>query len=190
MLRPLLCSFAILTLAFTTQAADPADNTIKLADGVLQLTAPKDWVRKEPKSRIVEHEFAAPFVEGDAMDGRITIMGAGGDVQQNIDRWAGQFTQPNGVDSKDVTKVTKKKVNGIEIHVVDIGGTYQDSPAGPFNPQGGKPIPREGYRMLGAIIVAPKIGNYFVKFYGPEKTVTKYEADFGKMLDGLTVAAQ
>lgn len=188
MLRPLLCTLALFALALPARAADPADGKIKLADGALELTAPKDWVRKEPKSRIVEHEFAAPFVEGDATDGRITIMGAGGDVQQNIDRWAGQFTQPNGTDSKDVTKVSKKKVNGIEIHVVDIGGTYQDMPGGPF--AGGKPTPREGYRMLGAIIVAPKIGNYFVKFYGPEKTVTKYEADFGKMLDGLTVAAQ
>lgn len=190
LLRSLFCTLAIVALSFTAHAADPADGTIKLANGVLQLTAPKDWVRKEPKSRIIEHEFAAPLVEGDAMDGRITIMGAGGEVQANIDRWAGQFTQPNGGDSKDVTKVSKKKVNGIEIHIVDIGGTYQDSPAGPFNPAGGKPIAREGYRMLGAIIVAPKIGNYFVKFYGPEKTVTKYEADFNKMLDGLTVAAE
>lgn len=188
MLRPLLCTLALLALALPTHAADPADGKIKLADGALELTAPKDWVRKEPKSRIVEHEFAAPVAEGDTIEGRITIMGAGGDVQQNIDRWAGQFTQPDGKDSKDVTKVTKKKVNGLEIHVVDIGGTYQDMPGGPF--AGGKPTPREGYRMLGAIIIAPKIGNYFVKFYGPAKTVGKYEADFGKMLDGLTVAAQ
>lgn len=184
----LLCTLAIFALALPTFAADPADKTIKLADGVLVLTAPKDWVRKEPANRIVEHEFAAPFVEGDATDGRITVMGSGGTVQENIDRWSGQFTQPNGVDSKDVTKVTKKKVSGLEIHVVDIGGTYQDAPGGPFAP--GKKIPREGYRMLGAIIIAPKIGNYFVKFYGPAKTVAKYEADFDKMLDGLTVAAQ
>lgn len=184
----LLCTLALFALALPTFAAEPDAQTIKLADGVLVLTAPKDWVRKEPKSKIIEHEFAAPIADGDAIEGRITIMGAGGDVQQNIDRWAGQFTQPNGKESKDVTKVTKKTVNGIEIHVVDIGGTYQDMPGGPF--AGGKPTPREGYRMLGAIMIAPKIGNYFVKFYGPEKTVTKYEADFNKMLDGLTVAAQ
>ena len=186
--RSLLCTFAILALSFTTHAAEPADSKIKLADGALELTAPKDWVRKEPKSRIVEHEFAAPVAEGDTIEGRITIMGAGGEVQANIDRWAGQFTQPNGKESKDVTKVSKKTVNGIEVHIVDIGGTYQDMPGGPF--AGGKPTPREGYRMLGAIMVAPKIGNYFVKFYGPEKTVAKYEADFNKMIDSLTVAAQ
>jgi len=188
LLRPLLCTLALFALALPAHAVDPADGKIKLADGALELTAPKEWVRKEPKSRIVEHEFAAPVAEGDTIEGRITIMGAGGDVQQNIDRWAGQFVQPDGKDSKDVTKVTKKKVNGLEIHVVDIGGTYQDMPGGPF--AGGKPTPREGFRMLGAIIIAPKIGNYFVKFYGPAKTVAKYEADFGKMLDGLTVAAQ
>lgn len=187
-LRTFLGTLAIVAFSFTASAADPADLTIKLADGVLQLTAPKEWVRKEPKSKIIEHEFAAPFVEGDAQDGRITIMGAGGEVQQNIDRWAGQFTQPNGVDSKDVTKTSKKTVNGVEVHIVDIAGTYQDMPGGPF--AGGKPTPREGYRMLGAIMVAPKIGNYFVKFYGPAKTVAKYEADFNKMIDSLTVAAQ
>ncbi len=187
-LRSFLGTFAILTLSFTALAAEPDEKTIKLADGVLVLTAPKDWVRKEPANNIVEHEFAAPKVEGDAIDGRITIMGSGGTVQQNIDRWQGQFTQPDGKETKDATKVSKKMVSGLEVHVVDITGTYQDSPGGPFAP--GKKTARDGYRMLGAIIIAPKIGNYFVKFYGPEKTVTKYEADFGKLVDSLTVAAQ
>jgi hypothetical protein len=190
MLRPLLCTLALVALALPARAAEPADLTIKIGTNAqLQLTAPKDWVRKQPKFNMIEHEFAAPL-EGQEIDGRITIMGSGGEIQQNIDRWSGQFSQPDGKDSKDATKVTKKTVNGIEIHVVDISGTYKDAPAGPFNPNGGKAVSREDYRMLGAIIVAPKIGNYFVKFYGPAKTVAKYEADFGKMLDGLTVAAQ
>ncbi|MGC4006222.1 MAG: hypothetical protein QM811_25145 [Pirellulales bacterium] len=152
------------------------------------MTAPSSFERKQPKTRIVEHEFAVPAADGDTAEGRVTIMGAGGEVQANIDRWVGQFTQPGGGESKDKTKVTKKTIGGLEVHVVDITGTYQDMPGGPF--AGGKPVPREGYRMLGAIVIAPKIGNYFVKFYGPAKTVGKTEADFLKMVDSVKVAAQ
>jgi len=166
-------------------AADETGETVKLANEQLTFVAPKAWERKEPKNRIIEHEFALKAAEGDAAGGRITVMGAGGEVQANIDRWISQFSQPDGSDSKKKAKTEKKKIGGLDVHVVDITGTYADAPGGPF--AGGKTIQREEYRMLGAIIVAPKIGNYFIKLYGPTKTVTAGEADFQKLLDTIKV---
>ena len=41
--------------------------------------------------------------------------------------------------------------------------------------------------MLSAIVVTKEAGNYFVKFYGPEKTVGDNREKFDKMIDSLSV---
>jgi hypothetical protein len=70
------------------------------------------------------------------------------------------------------------------VHVVDIAGTYKDTPGGPF--ARGKTIDRTNYRMLGAIIAGgPSVGNYFIKFYGPAEIVKENEKAFGKMIESL-----
>jgi hypothetical protein len=148
--------------------------TIDLADGKLLLKAPADWVKKQPSVRIIDHEFAVPKADGDEIDGRVTVMGAGGGVKANVDRWKGQFTKLTS------QKEDKKEIKGIEVHIIDLTGTYTDS-RGTVDP--GKP--REGYRMLGAIIVSKDLGAYFVKFYGPEKTVAANEKAFVAMVDAL-----
>lgn len=145
------------------------------------LAVPNSWVRKQPRSEIVEHEFAIPAVEGDAAAGRIIMMGAGGSVQANIDRWIGQFSQPDGSETRQRATTAEKAVAGQTIHVVDVRGTYKDRPRGPMGPAEDK----TDYRMLGAVIVTQDSGSYFVKLYGPEQTVASGEASFMALLDSL-----
>lgn len=154
----------------------------EVADGKLAFTAPKGWEKKEPRSRIIEVEFAIPAVKEDKEAGRFTVMGAGGDVQANIDRWFGQF---EGSDDKEKGKVEKMTVAGNEVHYVDLAGTYKDSPSGPFAK--GKTILREDYRMLAAIIQTEEAGNYFLKFYGPQETVSENEEQFKELIKSLKV---
>ncbi len=171
---------AALTLAQQPAAGQDDPATIVLGGGKLRLKAPAKWVRKQPQTQIVEHEFAIPAAEGDKTDGRLTIMGAGGGIEANIDRWYGQFTQPDGANTRDRAKVKKIKVAGQEVHLVDISGTFKDQ-RGPVAPA----VERPKYRMLAAIIVTQGQGSYFVKFYGPERTVTENEKAFVTMIDGL-----
>jgi len=130
---------------------------------------------------MVETEFAIPS-EGDAPAGRMTVMGAGGTVQANVDRWAGQFTQPDGGDTKDKVSTKKLEIAGCQVTIVDVAGTYKDMPGGPF--AGGQTIQRPGYRMLAAIVESQG-GNYFLKFYGPAATVAAHADGFMKMLEGM-----
>jgi hypothetical protein len=177
-------TFSCLVLATTAAHSAQKDATIALGEGKLTLEAPDKWTRKEPKVRIIEHEFA---IEGkkDQDAGRMTIMAAGGSIQQNIDRWIGQFSQPDGKKSQEKAKIEKQKVAGLEVHLVDIAGTYRDMPAGPF--AGGKAIERKDYRMLAAIILGgPSIGNYFIKFYGPADLVKENEKAFRTMIESLS----
>ena len=64
--------------------------------GKYVLTSPANWVVKPPKSRIIDHEFEVPAAEGDMAAGRVTVMGAGGSIDENIKRWEGQFKSADG----------------------------------------------------------------------------------------------
>ena len=151
--------------AAQAQPYEGADGAVTF--GTLQLTAPEGWVRQQPRSSFVLAEFSLPKAEGDAQDGRLTLSLAGGTVDANVQRWRDQLGSPLKNDLR-----TDEEIAGLTMTLVDLSGTYSDQPA-PFAPS----VPREGYRILGAII--PVEGDlHFVKAYGPEKTMAEHEAAF------------
>lgn len=178
---------------FAQPAAVEAPAVFTIADGALSLRAPEGWRRVQPKSGIVETEFSVPAgnAAGDAaagQQGRMTVMGAGGTVQANIDRWYGQFCQPDGSATRDRATTKKLQVAGCAVTFVDIPGTYRDMPGGPF--AGGQAVERPGYRMLAAIVEVPDRGNHFLKFYGPADTVAKHAEGFRRMVEGMVAAGK
>jgi hypothetical protein len=177
-LSPLATAFIALTCL---AAVAEEGSTFTVGEGKLSLTAPNNWTKKEPASRIVEAEFAIPPAKGDETPGRLTAMGAGGSVESNIERWVGQFVGPAGAAPKP--QRDKTTVSGAEVEIVDLSGTYKDSPGGPF--AGGKTIMRENYRMLGAIIQTKDKGNYFLKLYGPKATIDANANSFHEMVKSL-----
>lgn len=152
----------------------------------MSLVPAKDWKEKPPRSRIIEHEFEIPVVEGDEIPGRLTVMGSGGSIDDNVNRWLGQFTDAGGKAlTKDKAKVEKLSIGGLTVHYVDLSGTYKDMPGGPF--AGGATTLRENYRMLGAIIENKTAGNYFLKLYGPKATIAANEKAFQDFVNSLKV---
>jgi hypothetical protein len=190
---------------------DAANHQIDLAEGKILLTAPNSWVRTRPRVRFIDHEFTVPAAKDDTpkvtipkpdatqgdttkddavkepADGRVTVMGAGGAVEANVERWIGQFSQADGSDTKNLVPEADRKstIAGFEVLRVDLSGTYHDSPR-PLDPTA-KAVDRENYRMLAAIIVTPKLGNYFIKFYGPRQLVSDHAPEFNEMIAGLHV---
>jgi hypothetical protein len=152
---------------------------VRTASG-LTLTAPESWNRKQPRRSAmvqIDAEFAVPAVEGDDEDGRVTMMAAGGSVDDNLQRWFGMFKQPDGSKTEDAANVEEKTIAGKTVHLVDVAGKYK---APPFEGGGEKP----DYRMLAAIVEMGAT-NYFVKFYGPAKTVAENEDGFRAMIEGM-----
>lgn len=162
------------------QQDDAKDITFQVADGGISLTAPGAWEQVDPAVRMIEAEFSIPAVEGDDTPGRLTIMGAGGTVSANIDRWIAQVEQPDGSSTAEAASVTEREVNGARVHILDVAGTYLDQ-RGPAAPK----VSRENYRLIGVIIETPSSGNYFIKFYGPAKTVEEHHDHLMKMVDSL-----
>lgn len=174
----------VLCLAFVASAHAAADErTFTIASGGYKLVAPEGWQRVQPKSNMVETEFSIPPVGEGQPAGRMTVMGAGGSVQANIDRWYGQFSQPDGSSTKEKATTKTMKVSGCTVTLVDIPGTYKDMPMGPFAP--GKAVERPAYRMLAAIVETPSAGNHFLKFYGPAECLSKHADGFRGMIEGL-----
>lgn len=165
------------------QTVEPIE--IKVADDGIHFKASGTWKSVPPRSNMLEAELKIPKVKGDENDGRLTIMGAGGTIEANIDRWIKQFVQPDGSDTAEKTKQAKKTIAGQTVNLVDITGTFMDSVGGPFS---GQPkVERENYRMLAAIIETENNGNYFVKFYGPKATIDKNSKHFKEMIESLKI---
>lgn len=178
--------FGILTLciALSCGASASAEDGKSFSVGVnnkFELVTPPNWIVKQPKIRIIDFEFEVPVAEGDETPGRVTVMGAQGGVDANVERWRGQFKTADGEEVKP--EIKQFEAGGQQVHLVDLKGTYGDMVGGPF--AGGKTVQRPDYRMLGAIISTKEDGQYFVKFYGPAKTVTAAEPGFKKMIEGL-----
>lgn len=170
----------------TTQETEEKPEPVKVAlkDGAIQFAATGTWKSVKPRSGMVKFEMQVPKVGDDANDGRLTFMPAGGSIEANITRWRGQFAQPDGSDTADKTKTEKMELAGQTVHMVDISGTYMDSPMGPR----GKKVERANYRMLAAIIETADYGKIFVKLYGPKGTIDKNADHFKSMIKSLEMA--
>ena len=103
-----------------------------------------------------------------------------GSIDANIDRWLGQVQQPDGSPTRDKASITEKEVGECKIHMLDVSGTYLDQ-RGPQAPK----VELKEHRLLAVIIETGSVGNYFVKLYGPEKTIAKHKDAFVKMIDEI-----
>ena len=154
------------------------------APGDLQYKAPSGWVQEQPTSGMRKAQFKLPRAGGDSEDGSLVIFyfgpGQGGSTQDNLNRWIGQFEQPDGSASKDKAKMSSMSVNGLSVSLLDLTGTYTAE----MNPGAGDRQNKPQSRMLAAVIETPK-GPYFAKLVGPVKTVDRWEPDFTAFLNSI-----
>lgn len=144
-----------------TAKFDDAGGEVRLDN--LTLTAPKGWPRKPPQSNFIQAEYVLPKAEGDSRDGRLTLSVVGGSLEDNIERWKGQFG-----GKPDKSHQEKIEVNGLAVTLVDLIGEFNDQP-GPFAPG----VKRADYRMIAAVI--PVAGQlHFVKAVGPKRTLESH----------------
>ena len=103
--------------------------------------------------------------------------GQGGGVEENLQRWAGQF------EGATPPKKSEKTINGLKVHLISLSGTYL-APSGPMMQSQGK---KPGWSLSGAIVEAPD-GNVFFKCVGPTATIQKAQAEIDELLKSITKA--
>jgi hypothetical protein len=141
------------------------------------------WVVETPSSGVRKAQYRLPHAPEDSEDASVAVFffgGDGGSKEANIERWASQFEQPDGRPSAHVAQNSARKVGGMDVHEVDIAGTYV---AETF-PGSGQRVRKEGWRMLAAIIETDH-GPYYVKLVGPAATVERWEASYRNFVSQL-----
>ncbi len=139
--------------------------------------APAAWPKAENASPMRKATYRIPRVAPDGEDGELSVTQAGGSVDQNVARWAGQFA----VKAADVKREVKR-AGELRVTVVEMHGAYTGM-AMPGASGDGAKGPKPGFALLGAIVeTSPPT---FFKLTGPEKTVMAARPEFDKLVAGL-----
>ena len=164
-------------------AASAGADSLRSEAAGLRFAVPEDWARVPAPSDMRAAQFRVPKSAADGEDGELVLFffgkGKGGSAEQNVDRWTGQFTQPDGKPSKDAAVVTIRTVNGLKETSVDVGGTYTPAQMG-----GAGDAVKSGWRLLAAVVEGPE-GPWFWRLTGPEATVAAAKARFEALLASL-----
>ncbi len=147
-------------------------------DGV-SFVVPEGWLREEieqggmfSSSSKVQFRLSGSDNVGEDVIVAIThFPGMRGMDEANLDRWFGQFQQPDGRPTKEVSLRSDFEAGGTAITVVDIPGVMS---GGGAMSGGGGGEDKPGYRMLAAIVNHAK-GPHFFKMTGPAESVDRWQ---------------
>jgi hypothetical protein len=172
---------ALVVLALAAAGLRAADDkgTVVNLDG-LKSAAPSSWKAEDPSNTMRLIQFKLPKANGATEDAELVIFkNAGGSVRDNVNRWKGFFTPPEGKTIDDVAKVTEIKIGGRDATLLDVHGTYLFKRR-PFdaNEKGEK---RPDYRMM-AVQYQGTDNLYHIRLVGPAKTVEHYQKGFDAWL--------
>ncbi len=170
----------------TQQSGTPSLSATVQA-GEITYMAPAEWIKETPSSSMRKDQYSLPGAGGFA-PGELTVFffpGGGGSVDMNLERWYGQFKQPDGSSTKTKAKIEKKNVNNIPVTIVTFDGTYLKSSMGDMM-AGGKIDEFPGYSFIAAIAETSK-GPWFFKLAGPKKTISESRDAFDKFVESFEV---
>jgi hypothetical protein len=166
----------------TTEASATTARGGELAIAGVVFTPPGGWNDLGPREMRKAQYRLAP-VEGDAELGEVNVFyfggGQGGDVESNLQRWAGQMSQSAAAPER-----SSFDVGGMPAHLITVEGAYNGGMGGPMG--GGGPA-KPGFRLVGVVLEAPQ-GNVFFKLTGPVATARAMEKDLMAMVRGARTA--
>lgn len=180
MLRPI----AIVACAVLAAGAVFAEDVKRQQDAGLRYAVPMAWARVPAPSDMRAAQFTIPAAAGGGEAGELVLFffgaGQGGGAEQNLQRWYGQFQQPDGKPSSEAAVVTIRTINGLKVTAVDVSGTYSGMPPRGGAPTAGKP----DYRMLAAVVEGEG-GPWFFRATGPSKLMATAKPAFDAMLESV-----
>ena len=149
--------------------------------GAIAVAVPQGWTEEPVNSSMRRGQWKID-AEGGQAELIVYYFGqaGAGSVEKNLERWYGQFEQPDGKPSKEVAQTTEKTVADMKVTRVDVGGRY----VAEVRPGAGQRHDVANARMLAAIVEAPD-GAYYFKLVGPDPTVKAVAAGFDGMLDSV-----
>jgi hypothetical protein len=154
----------------------------RVAMGPFSLAPPAGWTAKPITSSMRAADFVLPAKAGAEAELIVTYFGpnGAGSLDDNVNRWVGQFTQPDGKTSRDAAKTEKLTLAGQEATVISISGHY----AAQAMPGGAAAVDKQDQALLAAIVASPS-GPYYFKLVGAKSTIDANAAAFRAMLTSM-----
>ncbi len=138
--------------------------------------APASFQTAPNPSTMRKATYKIAKAKGDTEDAELSVIGAGGGLEPNIQRWAGQF------EGKPTPKRSTKKVGDLDVTLVELDGTF----SGGGMPGMAPAAPKAKWKMLAAIVELGDEATFF-KLTGPEATVGATRKDFEALVASLRV---
>lgn len=160
--------------------------TAQLKSGDVIFKAPEGWVNEAPSNSMRKAQFKLPGA--DQSDAELAVFffpGAGGTVEANLNRWYGQFKQPDGSNSKDKAEKTTVQVNDLSVSIVYVTGIYL-KPRDP-SMMGGGPVDEMPDYAMRAAIVETANGPWFFKAVGPKNTIDNQKNSFDEFVRSFEI---
>lgn len=139
-------------------------------EATLGWTMPPRWELIAHPSSMRIATYRVPKVPGDIEDAELSVTRAGGDVEQNAQRWIAQFDEPSRPSAKRVTKT----IGTLKVHLVSVQGSYTSM----------KGEVEKDWAMIGAIVETGADAHFF-KLTGPKKSVENARAELDALLASL-----
>ena len=153
----------------------PAAKTQTVKAGGVTFEAPATWKSLPPTSAMRKAVLSVPSPTKESKDVAELVVfvfpGGAGTVEQNVERWRGQFKNSKGGPAE----VSSKKVKGKNVDVtrVAVDGEYTNALT--------KETAKPDFRLLGGIVETPD-ASYYLKLVGPKSVVDAAEKDFDTLL--------
>lgn len=204
--RALVVSLLVVTapLAACSRTEEPGGEARERRESVvapLVYEVPPTWTKVDKQDVVIEDTkkrkavaaspvkgiYKLPKVGEDKEEAELQVMfpglGKPGDPEPIVKDWLDSF------DGKvaDTAVREKLEVNGIQIEIIEVAGTWKVPLAPTVGPQKRVPVSmvKKGFRLLGAVVKVPQRGNWFFRLVGPDETVLAGKSGFRAMLEGV-----
>lgn len=150
--------------------------------GRLNINVPPGWIQESPTSSMRIAQYRLPGDAAGSGDAEMAVFDRiGGTARQNIDRWIGQFTQPDGRPSNELAEMSQLTAGIVRVDRVHVQGTYS---AGLM---AGSAAQQPDYSLIGYIVNLPE-GPYYFKAVGPTATMDYWTRELDAFIGHIEVA--
>jgi hypothetical protein len=160
--------------ALPSASASPKPSEPTKPAGEVAWDAPASFTTVPNASPMRKATYKIAKASGDPEDAELSVIVAGGGVEANVARWAGQF------EEKPTPKRQDRKVGALSVTIVELDGTF----TGGGMPGMAPAAPKAKWKMLAAIVEAGGEATFF-KLTGPTATVTAARKDFDALVASL-----
>lgn len=143
-------------------------------------TKPAAWKEAPNPNTMRLATYLAPSAAGESSQAELAVSRAGGSLDANIERWAGQF----GDEGKTSLKRESREIAGLRVTLVSTSGSN-------FTAMSGEVKQGEVWQMLAAIVESPDGSDqaYFFKMTGTKKNVESARKDFDALVASVRKAS-